>query len=119
LKPEKEMNHPKLYYLTIDLLNARTAEELAFAAGIDLEPAEPRDLPRLEKHQAEVILDWDYLPPEDRSYLLNGCAVQLVGVHGYNIADSVASFLPQRGIVVSRYLDEAFFTALADRARAA
>jgi hypothetical protein len=109
----------KLYYLTTDDVNATTAQSLASGLGIDLEPAEPRDLPRLMGEDAEVVLDWDHLPPDDRSGLLNGSAVRLVGVHGYNIGDSVASFLPLRGVVVSRHLDQAFVAALARRATAA
>jgi hypothetical protein len=109
----------KLYYLTTDPVNASAAEGLAFAEELDLETAEPRDLPRLEREGGEVVLDWDFLPPEVRSHLLNGSAVQLVGVHGFQVGDSVASFLPPRGIVVSRHLDRAFVAALARRARAA
>jgi hypothetical protein len=116
---EHDMKTAKLYYLTTDPLNGRTAEGLASVEGIQLEIAEPRDLPRLERERAEVVLDWDFIPPEDHSYLLNGCAVQLVGVHGYKVGDSVASFLPQRGVVVSRHLDQAFVAALARRASAA
>jgi hypothetical protein len=109
----------KLYYLTTDDVNGTAAQDLATALGIDLEAAEPRDVARLKGEGAEVVLDWDHLPPEDRSSLLNGFAVRVVGVHGYNIADSVASFLPLRGVVVSRHLDLAFVAALARRVTAA
>jgi hypothetical protein len=108
-----------LYYLTTDEVNASTARALASALGIDLETAEPRDLPRLAGEHAEVVLDWDFLAPEDRSSLLNGCAVRVVGVHGYNVGDSVTGFLPLRGVLVSRHLDRDFLAALSTRARAA
>ena len=108
-----------LYYLTTDEVNASTARGLAAGLGIDLEAAEPRDLPRLASEEAKVVLDWDFLLPEDRSSLLNGSAVWLVGVHGYNVSDSVTGFLPLRDVVVSRHLDRAFLAALSTRARAA
>src|SRR5260370_29242832 len=113
------MKTMKLYYLTADGMNANTAEALASAERINLEPAEPRDLPRLEREEAEVVLDCDYLPPEDRDHLLNGSAVQVVGVHGFQVADSVASFLPRQGVVVSRHLDQALVAAPAGPSRAA
>jgi len=43
----------------------------------------------------------------------------VIGVHGHNIPDSVASFLPLRGIIVATVLDHAFIAALAERSRAA
>jgi hypothetical protein len=106
------MKTTNLYYLTTDPVNAQTAEGLASEEGIDLESAEPRDLPRLERERAEVILDWDHLPPEDRSHLLHGCSVQLVGVHSRNLGDGVASFLPRAEVAFSRHLDLAFVAAL-------
>jgi hypothetical protein len=105
-------------YLTTDPVNAAHAEGLAEANGIPLEVADPRDLPRLEREQAPVILDWDHLPPEYRTRLLNGTRVTVLAVHGYGIPDSVASFLPRRGVICSRRLDNELFAALA-RARAA
>lgn len=108
-----------LYYVTTDETNASSALGLASAAGIHLEPAEPRDLPLLEREAARVVLDWDYLPADLRARLLNGTACRLAGVHGYQVGDSVGGFLAVRGIVVSRHLDEAFVAALADSASAA
>jgi hypothetical protein len=115
----KQNMRKQLYYLTTDEANASMAEPLVFAEGIHLEPADPRDLPRLRRKAAAVVLDWDHVPPETRAHLLNGFAGHLVGLHGYQISDSVAGFLPQRGIVVSRRLDQAFVAALAGPARAA
>jgi hypothetical protein len=109
----------RLYYLTTDESNACTALSLAAAVGIDLEAVGPRDLPRLEREEAEVLLDWDFVPPDERSHLLNGSAARVVGVHGFQVSDSVASFLPLRGIVVSRHLDRAFVATLAGRGSAA
>jgi hypothetical protein len=109
----------RLYYLTTDETNACTALELAAAVGIDLEVAGPRDLPRLEREEAEVLLDWDFVPPDERSRLLNGSAARVVGVHGFQVSDSVASFLPLRDILVSSHLDRPFVTALAGRDSAA
>src|SRR5262245_26959161 len=109
----------RLYYLTIDDANRCRFEGLAVAERLDGEAVEPRDLAWLEREQAEVVLDWDYLPSDDRSRLLNGSAVQVVGIHGYNLSESVASFLPRRGIVVSRHLDQMFVAAVAQRNRAA
>jgi hypothetical protein len=113
------MTKTKFYYLTTDAVNADTALGLAPAEGIDLEIAEPRDLPRLEGEGAEVILDWDFVPAEDRSRLLDGSAARLAGVHGYHLSDSVASFLLCRGTLVSRHLDRAFVATLAGPSRAA
>jgi hypothetical protein len=109
----------KLYYLTTDPVNAFRAKGLAADENIDLELAEPRDLPCLEQAAANVVLDWDYLPREHCDHLLNGPAVRVVGVHSYDLSDSVASFLARRGIVVSRHLDQAFVAALVERSRAA
>ena len=107
------MKTMKLYYLTTDPFNAQEAEGLASVEGIDLESAGPRDLPRLEREQAEVALDWDSLTPADRARLLKACTVQFVGVHGYNLHDSVAGFPPRLGVTYSRQLDPAFVAALA------
>ena len=108
----------KLYYLTTDAENADDAQRLAADEGIDLEVAEPRDLLRLEREGAGVVLDWDSVPHEYRSPLLDGSA-RLVAVHGYQLSDSVTSFLPRRGTLVSRHLDRAFVAALAGRPSAA
>lgn len=104
-----------LHYLTTDPVNANAAE--ALAAGLPLEAAEPRDLPRLRRPGALVILDWDHLPADSRAALLD--AVEVLGVHGYNLSDSVTRFLAARGVVVGRRLDEPFVTALARLHRAA
>jgi hypothetical protein len=107
------MKTTHLYYLTTDPVNAQEAEGLASAEGIELRWAEPRDLPRLERERAGVILDWDHLPPEDRSHLLNGRTVQLVGVHGRNLGDRLPRFLPHARVAVSRRFDTRFLAKLA------
>jgi hypothetical protein len=86
---------------------------------LELEVAEPRDLTRLEREQASVIIDSDSLPADLQSYLSNGTAVRVVAIHGYNLSDSVASFLPRRGIDYGRRLDEQFFRELAEGSSAA
>lgn len=107
-----------LGYLTTDPVNAADALALADACGLPLEIVEPRDLPRLEREQAALVLDWDYLD-DDRAKALTCPAVRIAGAHGYNIADSVAAFLGRRGAVCGRRLDFPFLAALADRAVAA
>jgi hypothetical protein len=39
---------------------------LALAAkyGLDLAVVEPRDLPRLERERADVVVDWDGMPAD-------------------------------------------------------
>lgn len=113
------MGTPNYVYFTPDSLNAATAEVLADRHGVDLEVAEPRDLPRLERERADLIIDWDFVPEDYRTKLLNGSVVNVVAVHGYNVPDSVASFLPRRGIIFSRRLDDHFFQALAGLDQAA
>lgn len=108
------MNKPNLWYLTTDDLNGATTAVLAQRQGVPLEVVEPRDLPRFEREEAEVVLDWDYLPEEECDHLLNGSPNRVVAVHGYNLP-AWASFLVRRGIVVSSRLDEHVFQALAGR----
>ena len=100
------------HYLTTDPLNAATAESHAARHGLELKVVEPRDLPRLEQDRASVVVDWDFLPEDLRTYLLNGTAVQVVAFHGYDLGDSVAGFLPRRGILCGPRLDENFFQEL-------
>jgi hypothetical protein len=109
----------RYHYLTTDSGNAATAEALAVRRGLELEIVEPRDLPRMEREQANVIIDSDFLPADLQSYLINGMEVQVVAIHGYNLSDSVASFLPRRGIVCGRRLDEQFFRELVESSSAA
>jgi hypothetical protein len=112
---------PPLAYLTTDPSNAATFEELAATHQLDLDIVEPRDLPRLEREQAALVLDWDVLPPDYQARLLNSAAIDVVAIHSYNLDDGLASFLPARGILCGRRLDEHFVQALtvAARARAA
>lgn len=106
-------------YLTIDQVNAVTAEALAEQHGVPLELAEPRDLPWLESQKARVILDWDFLPAEDRSRVLNSQTMQVVAVHGYNFPDSVVSFLARRGILQFKQLSPEMFASVKGLALAA
>src|SRR5262245_39133581 len=109
----------KHFYLTIDQTNAARAESLANRFALALEVAEPRDLPRLERQGAKLVLDWDFLPQDYQDRLLNGTGADVVAVHGYNLPDALVSFLPRRGILCSRTLDEQLFEALARPASAA
>jgi hypothetical protein len=109
----------RLRYLTTDCVNASTAEALAAHYGLALELVEPRDLPRLERERADLVVDWDGIPEDDRARLLNGTAVNLVAVHGYNLGDGLAGFLPRRGILCGRQLGHHLFRALAGPAGAA
>lgn len=106
-------------YLTTDPMHAATAEALAARYGLELEVVEPRDLPKLECQSVDFVLDWDFIPEDNRAQLLNSTAVNIVAVHGYNLGDGLASFLPRRGIICSRRLDQHLFQALASPARAA
>lgn len=113
------MSEQILHYLTSDALNAETAEALAHRHGFTLEVVDPRDLPRLAHDQSALIVDWDYLTEDDRAKLLNR-ALNVVAIHGFNLSDSLASFLPRsQGIICSRRLDDHLFAALAHTARAA
>jgi len=103
----------RLRYLTIDPQNAATSEALAAKYHLDLEVVGPRDLPRLQQERADLVLDWDCLPPGDRARLLNGTTVNIVAIHGYNLGELLASFLPRRGILCTPRLDDHLFQALA------
>jgi hypothetical protein len=114
------MKLPKLLgYLTTNPQHAATAEALATQHGFDLEIVEPRELLRLEHEHADLVLDWDFLPEEYQKHLLNGTTVNIVAIHGYNLSDSLAAFLPRRGILCARRLDEQLFQALRGDADAA
>lgn len=108
-----------LGYLTTDPVHGATAEALAAQHGLDLRVVEPRDLPRLEDEQIGLVVDWDFIPEEDRANLLNGTALKIVGIHGYGLSESLASFLPRRGILCSPRLDQHFMQALTGRGNAA
>ena len=108
-----------LGYLTTDPCNAAAAEALAAQHGMDLRIVEPRDLPRLEREPIDLVVDWDFTPVDARAQLLNGTAVNVVAVHGHGVSDSLASFLPRRGIVRSPRLDQHFLKALSGRDDAA
>ncbi len=108
-----------LHYLTLDPVNALDAAALAAGYGLDLEIVEPRDLPRLGRERAALVVDWDFLPEDDRAALLKDSGVQVVAVHGYNLDDGVARFLPRRGIRCGKRLDRRLFQGLADDGRAA
>jgi len=105
--------HQLFHYLTVDPLNAATAEELASDCGLAVELAEPRDLPRLESQNALLILDWDYLPPEDRDRVLTSSALQVVAIHGFTVTDSVTRFLLRRGALCYMQLGQEMFRGLA------
>jgi hypothetical protein len=103
-----------LAYLTTDPLNAVTAETLAARHEIDLEIVEPRDLPRLAREQIALVIDWDFLPEGYRDELLTGSGANVVAIHGYNLADGLASSLPRHGILCGPRLDAKFFQVLAN-----
>src|SRR5262245_6620199 len=109
----------KFYYVTTDPLNAATAEALADKHGLDLEVAEPRDLPRLEREEARLVLDWDFLPEDHRTRLLNGTRAQVAAVHGHSLGEALSSFLPRRGVLCGTRLDARFLLALRGDASAA
>ena len=107
------MPKPLVYVTTDRLYNGSAAEALADRHGVALEVAEPRDLPRLERERAAVVVDWDGLPEDYRAKLLNGAAVTVVAVHGHNVPDSVSDFLARRGVLFSPRLGHGLFQALA------
>ena len=90
--------------------NAREAEDRGPLYGIHIEAVDCRDIPRLEQEEAQVILDWHYLPDDYRDRLINGSAVRVVGIRGYDVAG--ADFLTRRGTIISADLDD-LFAALA------
>ena len=57
--------------------NAAAAETHADRCGLTLEVVDPRDLSRLARERADVVLDWDYLPEEMRGRLLDGATVNV------------------------------------------
>jgi len=101
-----------LHYLTIDSVNAATTEVFAAEHGLLLELAEPRDLPRLEKQNALLIVDGDHLPPDNQDRVLASSSLRVAAIHSYSISDSAACFLSQRGILCSRKLDHEMFQLL-------
>src|SRR5262249_7326887 len=109
---------PRLAYLTTDPCNAATVEALATTYRLHLAIVQPRDPPRLAREQAALPLDWDVLPPDYQARLLNSAAVDIVAIHSYNLDDGFASFLPARGILCGRRLDDGFVQALTAAARA-
>jgi hypothetical protein len=102
-----------LSYLTTHAVNADTATALAAMHGVDLEIVEPRDLPRLQCERAELIVDWDSMPDDYRAELQNGTGVKTVAIHGYDLDEGIAGFLPWQGIICSRRLDHHFFRTVA------
>src|SRR5438105_2381786 len=100
-------------YLTTDSMNAATAGALVAMYGLELEIVEPRDLPRLERQSANLIVDWEFIPEDYLARLLNSTAVIIIAVHGYNLDEGLAGFLPRRGITYSPRLDDRLFQALA------
>jgi len=105
------------HYLSTDPVNIAAAEELAAARGLDLdllELAEPRDMPRIEKQNALLIVDWDHIPPDYRDRVLDSPALRVVAIHGYGVSDSVARFLPRRGILYFKRLGPELFRRLDD-----
>jgi hypothetical protein len=102
----------QLSYMTTDPLNAATADQLALKYRLNLEVVEPRDLPLLEAHGADVILDWDFLPNDYRAKILNGMDLNVLAVHGRDLDEALSSFLPQRGIFCASRLDHHLFEAL-------
>jgi hypothetical protein len=77
-----------------------------------LEVVGPRDLSRLEREQVELILDWNFIPEEERQSLLKSTSVNVLGVHGFSFSEALAGFLSRRGSVCSTRLDKCFFDAL-------
>jgi len=104
-----------LRYLTTDALNAATAEALAARYGLDFEVIEPRDLQQPECKTNNLLVDWDFVPQDYQEKLLNGRIADIVGIHGYHVAESDASVLSCRGIIFSSRLDHHLLEALAAR----
>jgi hypothetical protein len=102
-----------LGYLTTHSVNAGTAAALAVDHGVDLEIVEPRDLLRLERERVELIVDWESMPDDYRAKLRNGTEVKIVAIHGYNLDQGIAGFLPWPGIICTRRLDHHLFQAVA------
>jgi hypothetical protein len=108
-----------LGYLTTDACNATAAEALAARHCLHLEIVEPRDLPRLEREPIDLVVDWDFIPEDYRSKLLNSMAVNIVAIHGYGLSESLAGFLRRRGIECNPRLNQRFLQALIGRDNAA
>jgi len=100
-------------------MNASTAEALALARESTLRSSSRATCRACSARRPRSSSIGTFVPPADRQPLLDGSAARLIGVHGHNIPDSVASFLPLRGIIVGHRLDHAFIAALAERSRAA
>jgi hypothetical protein len=110
-----EDSRKALRYLTTDALNAATAEALAARYGLDFEVIEPRDLQRPECKTNNLLVDWDFVPQDYQEKLLNGRIADIVGIHGYHVAESDVSVLSCRGIIFSSRLDHHLLEALAAR----
>jgi hypothetical protein len=105
--------------MTTDSVNAETAEKLAAQCGFDLEIVEPRDLTRMEREQAPVVVDWDFVPGEQHARILSGAAGRILGVHGYNLGEDLTRFLPRRRIAYRPKLDVKLFRTVVSVAKAA
>ena len=108
-----------LAYLTTDLVNASTVESFASQHCIPVQTIEPRDLTKLDFSHFDLILDWDYIPDEIRVWLMRTAELKVVAIHGYGVSDSLAGFLPRRGVFYSPKLTQHFLFAISASKKAA
>jgi hypothetical protein len=105
-------------YLTLDEVNACDAIQIGARRGHAVHLVDLRSANLAA--EAHLILDVDYLPPDDAHRLMNVLAPALKGrlaVHGYNLSPATIGWLVQAGVVVRRRLDQTLFHRLGTRPR--
>src|SRR5262245_28281304 len=98
------------HYLSVDVVAPSLALRLGGAHRLSLIHIEPRDLSRLPG--GDLIIDADSIEVSLTERLLTDPKWFVRALHGYNVPDRLAGFLPGRGVFVSRRLDERLFRAL-------
>lgn len=100
-------------YLTLDEVNARDAIAIGDQCGHAVQLVDLRSADLVA--EAHLILDVDYLPPDEVHRLLKVLAPALRGrlaVHGYHLSPVTVRWLVRAGVVVRRRLDQTLFHRL-------
>jgi hypothetical protein len=105
----------RIAYVTIDLVNERTAQNLAEGCGASLHGLTPRDPPPGADCDA-VLYDLDSLPPQLGQQiladLLAAPARRRLAVHSYNLEDRQIIALREHGVGVYRSVEPAVLQSL-------
>ncbi len=98
----------RIAYLTTDEVNHDLAQRIADACGATLEVPALAE-PILEDAYDAVLVDWDYLPAEQRRPILAALRAGRwhcrTALHGYHLEDEVRDILGRRGVAIHRRLE--------------